>query len=48
VGARRPTISAALGDLARTGELVRRADQTWVVREPEPEPKPDLALALAS
>jgi hypothetical protein len=40
VGARRPTISAALGDLARTGELVRRDDSTWLIREPE--------LALAS
>jgi CRP-like cAMP-binding protein len=35
VGARRPTISAALGDLARTGELVRRADSTWLIRERE-------------
>jgi CRP/FNR family transcriptional regulator, cyclic AMP receptor protein len=40
VGARRPTISAALSDLARSGELVRRADSTWLVREP--------ALALAA
>ena len=40
VGARRPTISAALSDLSRTGELVRRSDGTWLIREP--------ALALAS
>jgi hypothetical protein len=40
VGARRPTISVALADLARTGELVRRSDSTWLIREPQ--------LALAS
>ena len=40
VGARRPTISVALAELARSGELVRRADSTWLVRTP--------ALALVS
>lgn len=40
VGARRPTISVALAELARSGEVVRRADSTWLVRPP--------ALALAS
>jgi CRP/FNR family transcriptional regulator, cyclic AMP receptor protein len=31
VGARRPTISAALSELARAGQLVRRQDGTWLV-----------------
>lgn len=34
VGARRPTISVALAELARSGEVVRRADSTWLVRAP--------------
>ena len=40
VGARRPTISVALAELARSGELVRRSDSTWLIRTHE--------LALAS
>jgi CRP/FNR family transcriptional regulator, cyclic AMP receptor protein len=31
VGARRPTVSTALGELARLGELVRRDDGTWLL-----------------
>jgi CRP/FNR family transcriptional regulator, cyclic AMP receptor protein len=31
IGARRPTISAAVGQLAQSGELVRRPDGTWLV-----------------
>ena len=31
IGARRPTISAAVGQLAASGELVRRADSTWLL-----------------
>jgi CRP/FNR family cyclic AMP-dependent transcriptional regulator len=31
VGARRPTVSTACGDLARRGELLRRADGTWLL-----------------
>jgi CRP-like cAMP-binding protein len=31
VGARRPTISTALGELARRGELIRRADGSWLL-----------------
>jgi CRP/FNR family transcriptional regulator, cyclic AMP receptor protein len=31
VGARRPTISAAVAQLAHSGELVRRSDGTWLV-----------------
>jgi CRP/FNR family transcriptional regulator, cyclic AMP receptor protein len=42
VGARRPTVSTALGELARQGELARRDDGTWLltgapVGVPEPE-----------
>jgi hypothetical protein len=31
IGARRPTVSTALGELARTGGLVRRDDGTWLL-----------------
>jgi hypothetical protein len=31
VGARRPTVSSALADLARDGQLMRRDDGTWLV-----------------
>ena len=31
IGARRPTISAAVGQLADSGELVRRPDSTWLL-----------------
>jgi CRP/FNR family cyclic AMP-dependent transcriptional regulator len=31
VGARRPTVSTACGDLARRGELVRNPDGTWLL-----------------
>jgi CRP/FNR family transcriptional regulator, cyclic AMP receptor protein len=42
VGARRPTVSTALSELARDGEVVRREDGTWLltgapVGLPEPE-----------
>jgi CRP/FNR family cyclic AMP-dependent transcriptional regulator len=42
IGARRPTVSTALGELAKQGELARRADGTWLltgapVGVPEPE-----------
>jgi CRP-like cAMP-binding protein len=32
VGARRPTVSTAVSQLARSGDLVRRPDGTWLVR----------------
>jgi len=32
VGARRPTVSTAIGDLARRDELVRRANGSWLLR----------------
>ena len=31
VGARRPTVSTALGELARSGEILRRDDGTWLL-----------------
>ena len=31
VGARRPTVSTALAELARDGQLVRRDDGTWLL-----------------
>jgi CRP/FNR family transcriptional regulator, cyclic AMP receptor protein len=31
IGARRQTVSAALGELARHGELLRREDHTWLL-----------------
>jgi CRP-like cAMP-binding protein len=33
VGARRPTVTLALGELARTGRVVRRPDGAWLLRE---------------
>jgi CRP/FNR family cyclic AMP-dependent transcriptional regulator len=32
VGARRPTVSTAIGELAERGELVRRQDGTWLLK----------------
>jgi CRP/FNR family cyclic AMP-dependent transcriptional regulator len=32
VGARRPTVSTALAELARTGAVLRRADGSWLLR----------------
>jgi CRP/FNR family cyclic AMP-dependent transcriptional regulator len=32
VGARRPTVSTALSELAKRGELVRRRDGSWLLR----------------
>jgi hypothetical protein len=37
VGARRPTVSTALGELAERGELVRRDDGSWLLRGEPPE-----------
>ena len=46
VGARRPTVSSALSDLARRGELLRRDDGSWLLTG-EPLEEPD-AVATAS
>jgi CRP-like cAMP-binding protein len=35
VGARRPTVSLALAELAQAGTLVRRLDGAWVLSRPE-------------
>src|SRR5688572_12246453 len=40
VGARRPTVSTALSELAERGELLRRVDGAWVVRGAPPAPQP--------
>ena len=37
VGARRPTVSTALGELAERGELTRRADGSWLLRGEPPD-----------
>ena len=37
VGARRPTVSTALGELAERGELMRRVDGSWVLRGSPPD-----------
>jgi hypothetical protein len=42
VGARRPTVSVANGELARRDELVRRPDGTWLLKG-EPAGPPDSA-----
>jgi CRP/FNR family cyclic AMP-dependent transcriptional regulator len=44
VGARRPTVSTALGELAEREQLVRRDDGTWLLLgEPVGLPDPDVA-----
>jgi CRP/FNR family transcriptional regulator, cyclic AMP receptor protein len=37
VGARRPTVSSALADLAERGELVRRPDGSWLLPRDHPD-----------
>ena len=37
VGARRPTVSSALSELAARGELVRRPDGSWLLRGDPPD-----------
>jgi CRP/FNR family cyclic AMP-dependent transcriptional regulator len=37
VGARRPTVSTALSELAERGELVRRGDGSWLLRGDPPD-----------
>jgi len=38
VGARRPTVSTALSELAERGELIRRPDGSWLLRGEPPNP----------
>jgi DNA-binding IclR family transcriptional regulator len=37
VGARRPTVSSAMTDLARRGAVTRRPDGSWLLRSGEAE-----------
>ena len=37
VGARRPTVSTALAELAERGELIRRSDGSWLLRGDPPD-----------
>jgi CRP/FNR family transcriptional regulator, cyclic AMP receptor protein len=47
VGARRPTVSTALSELAKEGELRRREDGTWLLAgEPVGVPEPDTAKVV--
>jgi hypothetical protein len=39
VGARRPTVSTALSELAERRELVRRPDGSWLLRGDPPDPQ---------
>jgi CRP-like cAMP-binding protein len=39
VGARRPTVSTALSELAERGELIRRPDGSWLLRGDPPGPQ---------
>src|ERR671932_1439129 len=39
VGARRPTVSTALSELAERNELVRRPDGSWLLRGDPPDPQ---------
>jgi CRP-like cAMP-binding protein len=49
VGARRPTVSTALGTLAERGELLRRADGGWLLtREPVGVPTEEAARVIRS
>jgi CRP/FNR family cyclic AMP-dependent transcriptional regulator len=41
VGARRPTVSTALSELAERGELTRRPDGAWLLRGSPPDPAPE-------
>jgi CRP-like cAMP-binding protein len=38
VGAKRPTVTTALGELERSDPLVRLPDRTWLVRRPADDP----------
>lgn len=47
VGARRPTVSSAVSELVRRGELVRREDGSWLLTgEPSLDPVPEATAAV--
>src|SRR5215213_3662532 len=46
VGARRPTVSTALAELARAGQLVRRDDGTWLLTGEPPSVPADSAAEV--
>jgi hypothetical protein len=47
VGARRPTVSTALSELARAGEVQRRSDGTWLLTgSPVGVPEPDVRRVI--
>jgi CRP/FNR family cyclic AMP-dependent transcriptional regulator len=47
VGARRPTVSTALGELVRQGELKRRTDGTWLLTgKPIGAPVPEIERVI--
>jgi CRP/FNR family transcriptional regulator, cyclic AMP receptor protein len=43
VGARRPSVTTALGHLMNRGQIERRADGAWILRGAPPEARPLLA-----
>jgi CRP/FNR family cyclic AMP-dependent transcriptional regulator len=47
VGAHRPTVTTALGDLTRSGAVSRRPDNSWVLHGPPPEELRHHALTAA-
>ena len=48
VGARRPTVSTALTELARRREIVRRDDGTWLLAGEAPPATPTLPRSCSS
>jgi CRP-like cAMP-binding protein len=47
IGARRPTVSTAIGELAKEGEVVRRDDGTWLLTgAPVGVPKPEIERVI--
>ena len=48
VGARRPSVTTALGQLMTRGDIERRPDGSWLLRgqPPEPRAQPDESLRL--
>jgi CRP/FNR family transcriptional regulator, cyclic AMP receptor protein len=47
VGAHRPGVTSAMGELARAGAISRREDRTWVLHGPPPTKLRDHRLAAA-